>query len=466
MQPDLILTPFGENATPGTIDPIPQTSGPGDDPQQATWDKGFPLVTMTPLAAGGIPPKGQDFNGVLKAISEHTVYSGAGGQYTWSAAYVAANVGYPKGALVARSDHNGYWQNTVDLNTSNPDTGGAGWLPLSGRGGDFAIDTGTANNYVCAFTPAITARIEGQVLKFKVKTANNGASTFNDGLGSAPLVGGAQSVLQGGELVANGDAWVQWNTSVGGGSYILLLCTGAAEQVSPATQSKHAMQYGQAIGRLIGTQTFGLSNSPGSTVYTPTPGTSYVIVELCGGGGGGGGAQATTAGQVAAGGGGGGGGFAKAKITSAFAGVTIVVGAGGSGGALAANGAAGTSSSFGALLSATGGGGGNAGFATAPPGQTAGGISGQGTLGTITNSAGSSGGSSTAMSVANTISGYGGGSVYGGGAVPRGASSPGIGLAATSPGAGGSGGLVLASSAGIGGGDGRAGTVIIWEYQA
>lgn len=112
----------------------------------------------------------------------------------------------------------------------------------------FATDTGTANTYVCAFTPAITARIEGQVLRFKVKTANTGASTFNDGLGVVALVGGAHSALQGGELVANGDAWVQWNTSVGGGSYILLFCTGAAEQVAPATQSNHAINLAEFAG--------------------------------------------------------------------------------------------------------------------------------------------------------------------------------------------------------------------------
>ncbi|MGF6154044.1 hypothetical protein [Pseudomonas fluorescens] len=109
----------------------------------------------------------------------------------------------------------------------------------------FAIDTGTANTYVCNFTPAITARNEGQVVRFKAKFANNGACTLNDGFGPVALVGGAHNALQGGEIVANGDGWAQWNTSIGGGSYILLFCTGAAEQVSPATQSMHAVQKAQ-----------------------------------------------------------------------------------------------------------------------------------------------------------------------------------------------------------------------------
>jgi len=137
MQPDLILIPFGENATPGTIDPIPETRGPGDDPQQATWDEGFPLVTMTPLAAGGIPPKGQDFNGVLNAISEHTVFTGRGGQYKWSSAYVAASGGYAIGDVIQADDGLNSYVSLVNTNTANfnttPASIGVSWALYSGR---------------------------------------------------------------------------------------------------------------------------------------------------------------------------------------------------------------------------------------------------------------------------------------------------------------------------------------------
>jgi len=109
----------------------------------------------------------------------------------------------------------------------------------------YALDTGVANIYVCAFSPAIVTRFEGQILRFKVKTTNTGASTFNDGLGAVPVVGGAHTPLQGGELFATGNAWVQWNSSIGSGSYILLFCTGAPEQITPGTQSNHAATLGQ-----------------------------------------------------------------------------------------------------------------------------------------------------------------------------------------------------------------------------
>ncbi|WP_108524331.1 hypothetical protein [Pseudomonas sp. GV105] len=116
----------------------------------------------------------------------------------------------------------------------------------------FSLDTGTANAYVCAFSPAIATRFEGQILRFKVKTTNTGASTFNDGLGTVPVVGGAHTPLQGGELFATGDAWVQWNSSIGSGSYILLFCTGAPEQIVPGTQANHAATVAQVGAATIG----------------------------------------------------------------------------------------------------------------------------------------------------------------------------------------------------------------------
>lgn len=106
--------------------------------------------------------------------------------------------------------------------------------------GEFVADTGAANAYVCNFIPAITARSESTPIRFKATNANTGACTINDGIGTVALVGSAHSALQGGEIFANGIAWIQWNTSVGGGSYVLLFCTGGLGQAQlrpPAMQS-------------------------------------------------------------------------------------------------------------------------------------------------------------------------------------------------------------------------------------
>lgn len=121
-QPDLILTPFGANAPAGNIDVIPETLAPSDPPEKASWQRGFPPVTMIPLAAGGIPPRGQDFNGVLNAISEHTVFQGGGGQYKWDDAYVAANGGYPKDAVLQSDDGSAAYVSLIDNNSVNFNT--------------------------------------------------------------------------------------------------------------------------------------------------------------------------------------------------------------------------------------------------------------------------------------------------------------------------------------------------------
>lgn len=137
MQPELILTPFGENANPGTINDIPESLNPSDPVQSASWQAGFPLVTMTPLSAGGIPPRGQDVNGALRAISRHSAFLGGGGQYKWSAAYVAAKGGYSIGDVIQANDGlNSYVSlvnsNSVDFN-STPSSIGTSWGLYSGQ---------------------------------------------------------------------------------------------------------------------------------------------------------------------------------------------------------------------------------------------------------------------------------------------------------------------------------------------
>lgn len=108
--------------------------------------------------------------------------------------------------------------------------------------GNYAIDTGTANTYLVAYAPAVVAVVDGMVLKFRAKTANTGTSTFNpDGTGAKPIVGGAHAALQGGEIIANGDVWLQYNSSIGAGSWVLIENSGGAVQVATATQSQQAV---------------------------------------------------------------------------------------------------------------------------------------------------------------------------------------------------------------------------------
>jgi len=122
--PTKSAVPFANSGTKNTI---PVASQIGITPGLASFTDGFPPLTMTPLAAGGVPPYGADFNGILNFLSASTRWGQAGAGYTYDATFSTAIGGYPKGAMLLKSDQSGYWVSTADNNTSNPDTGGASW---------------------------------------------------------------------------------------------------------------------------------------------------------------------------------------------------------------------------------------------------------------------------------------------------------------------------------------------------
>ncbi|SDI53894.1 hypothetical protein [Pseudomonas panipatensis] len=237
------------------------------------------------------------------------------------------------------------------------------------------------------------------------------------------------------------------------GETIVVVSTGSAWKIMARTD-------GIANGRLIGVQVFA---SAGSFTYTPTDGTKSVVVEAVGGGGGGGGAPASGAGAISVGGGGGAGAYAKKRITSGFAGVTVTVGAGGTASA-GATGGAGGSSSFGALLSVGGGAGGATG---GPAGSCFFANGGSGSL-TISGSpdVSSSGGIGFAgYGIVGTgylpVGGFGGASYFGMGG--NGGSGS-VGGAAQAKGSGGGGAGIGVSASALAGGVGASGMVIVWEY--
>lgn len=120
--PKLITTPFGKNAAGETINEIPESRAVGTPDYAATWDSGFPPITMQPLASGGKAPQGPDFNGVLNSISEHTSFTCGGGFYKFDPVWVAANGGYEQGAILQENTGGKLWLSLVDDNTLNFNT--------------------------------------------------------------------------------------------------------------------------------------------------------------------------------------------------------------------------------------------------------------------------------------------------------------------------------------------------------
>ncbi|MFP3652307.1 MULTISPECIES: phage tail protein [Burkholderia] len=196
--PTLVPLAFAANGTKNTI---PEASQIGVTPGAASLNDGFPPLTFTPIAAGGVPPAGGDFNGILNLITQSIRWQHAGGHYGYNSAFANdTNVGgYPRGALVLRSDQSGLWLNQTDNNATNPDTGGAGWVAafMSGTVGQsrnlaMSVTAASATATLTADEIVVGSALGGQkyVLGAFSKTINLG-TTGAGGMdtGSAPASG-------------------------------------------------------------------------------------------------------------------------------------------------------------------------------------------------------------------------------------------------------------------------------------
>lgn len=123
---------FGQNAPAQDIRVIPSASQIGIQAGAASLNDGFPPVCFLPTTSGGIPPFGQDMNGILNQLSAWSQWQAAGSPVFFDAAFAAAIGGYPNGAVLqSTSGFGAFWYNTADNNSSNPDTGGSNWVALS-----------------------------------------------------------------------------------------------------------------------------------------------------------------------------------------------------------------------------------------------------------------------------------------------------------------------------------------------
>lgn len=132
--PSKIPLPFANAAGAGYVNTIPVNSQIGVVNGRASLADGFPPLTFTPIASGGVPPFGSDMNGILKEITSIQQWQEAGGFFPYDSAFSTTIGGYPKGAILQSANTAGLWLSTVENNTSNPDTGGAGWTSLAFEG--------------------------------------------------------------------------------------------------------------------------------------------------------------------------------------------------------------------------------------------------------------------------------------------------------------------------------------------
>jgi len=185
---------------------IPTTTS---TPGAASLTLGFPPITFTDEAAGGVPLDGRDENGILNQLSAWAQWQNMGGPVTYDGTFSTAIGGYPKGAWLMTAAGGGWWISLVDNNTSDPDTGGANWQLLqfgtsyagnpngnvagvaySQYGLTQALLWDTANKILWLCTSTGTASGAGQAVWIQL-TGSTGGNVWcgtSGGTGNAPVL--------------------------------------------------------------------------------------------------------------------------------------------------------------------------------------------------------------------------------------------------------------------------------------
>ncbi|EPB4205606.1 phage tail protein [Yersinia enterocolitica] len=144
--------PFGVN---GPREDIGPTTPTGDN--SASYNSGFPPITMLLKASGGLPPKGQDMNQILYELSSLARWTSAGALNVFDSTFSSSISGYPKGAVLSNSTFTGCWLNTVEANAANPEnTDGTltGWVPAFAYGTTALAGLAAANVTLTALQAA------------------------------------------------------------------------------------------------------------------------------------------------------------------------------------------------------------------------------------------------------------------------------------------------------------------------
>ncbi len=205
-EPTKIPRPFADS---GDKNSIPDSTG---SIGFASWQEGFPAITGTPFAQGGVAPKRADFNGIFNALSAATVWTQQGGVYAYDATtdYEVGNVVEYSGDLYKCITANGPSSTVKDpTNTTVWDAiaTASGYLPLSG---------GTISGTIVATThPALSRQNDNSYLTLCGGTTNNvanGAFMYLYGAGAGQP--GAFRIYTGGtshNLFGKSDGTLTWD---------------------------------------------------------------------------------------------------------------------------------------------------------------------------------------------------------------------------------------------------------------
>ncbi len=146
-------------------------------PGVPSFDDGFVPINFIDPRKGGKAIKGEYLNGLLQMLTNYASEMTKGQYPGWDATIGAT--GYGLGAFLSKADGSGYWSNQVAGNTSNPDTGGAGWITVGSTSNASDLTTGTLP---VARLPQFTG---GDVVSAAAGTADLTLADVNANSGSA-----------------------------------------------------------------------------------------------------------------------------------------------------------------------------------------------------------------------------------------------------------------------------------------
>lgn len=224
-------------AASGTKNTVPDLHTDAPLPANAAYDTGFPPITMTPISAGGSPPFGADFNGLMFAVTGQLQALQAGAVYAYNSAFSTAIGGYPKGAVLLNTAGTGYWVCTADNNTTDPDGGSpANWLDFAaflGVVGKY-IDPapgGTANVLTASITlPTFNSAFQGVPVYVRAGAAS---TVTNPTYAGKTIVKGALAALAVGDIAGAGH-WLQLQYDSSADKLVLLNpATGVSSTSTP-----------------------------------------------------------------------------------------------------------------------------------------------------------------------------------------------------------------------------------------
>lgn len=230
--PAKIAVPFGNSAAGAYIRTVPVSSQIGIQDGAASYTDGFVPLNFTPLTAGGVPPFGQDFNGLLNAVTKWQKWQGAGGTVKYDSAFSTTVGGYPAGAvLLSSADGTTLWLNTADNNSTDPDGGSpANWVRISGGivraldgtvgapGFAFSSELGLGIRRASSGTMAFTSGGSDRVTISNTGTIiATGGGTFTGSLSSTTNL-----FTSGSTVVNTQGSYIGWNRSAATGEMNLV----------------------------------------------------------------------------------------------------------------------------------------------------------------------------------------------------------------------------------------------------